>query len=138
MIKWQSGDFPAQIWGFLDFTNLPHSQSFPLFDGTNVTKGFWAIVESCFYKKTDSNLPSSELFHHLVLETLENNQDGSVRRRKFYVVDVETFKNPIVVIPNIGTKKDYMMMTPRDKWPDEFIKWLLAAHNDDKEQMDAP
>ena len=74
----------------------------------------------------------------MVLETLENNQDGSVRRRKFYVVDVETFKNPIVVIPNIGTKKDYMMMTPRDKWPDEFIKWLLAAHNDDKEQMDAP
>jgi hypothetical protein len=138
MIKWQSGDFPAQIWGFLDLTNLPHGQSFPLFDGTNVTKGFWAIVESCFYKKTDPNLPSSELFHHLVLETLENNQDGSVRRRKFYVVDVETFKNPIVVIPNIGTKKDYMMMTPRDKWPDEFIKWLLAAHNDDKEQMDAP
>jgi hypothetical protein len=74
----------------------------------------------------------------LVLQTLENNHDGSVRRRKFYVVDVETFKNPIVVFPNVGTKRDYIMMNPRDKWPDDFIKWLLASHNNDKQEMNAP
>ena len=138
MIKWQSGDFPAQIWGFLDLTNLPEGDSFPLSDGTKVTKGLWAIVESCFYKKKDPNEPSSDLFHHLVLETLQNNQDGSVRRRKFYVVDVESFKNPIVVIPNVGTKKDYIMMEPRDNWPNQFIRWLMNPHADDQAEMDAP
>jgi hypothetical protein len=139
MIKWQSGDYPAQIWGFLDLTNLPEGYSFPLADGTKVTKGFWAIVESCDYKKTDQSMPSSEMFVHLVLKTLENNHDGSVRRRKFYVVDVETFKNPIVVFPNVGTKRDYIMMHPRDKWSDDFVRWLEAPHAHDKQQMnDAP
>ena len=83
-------------------------------------------------------LPSSDLFHHLVLETLQTNQDGSVRRRKFYVVDVESFKNPIVVIPNVGTKKDYIMMEPRDNWPNQFIRWLMNPHADDQAEMDAP
>ena len=137
MIKWQSGDFPAQIWGFLDLTCLPEGSSFRLSDGTKVAKGYWAIVESCFYKKKDPSLPSSELFHHLVLETQQTSSNGSVVRRKFYVVDVETFKNPIVVIPNVGTKWDYIMMEPRDNWPEQFAKWLMAPHVDDRAQMDA-
>ena len=58
-------------------------------------------------------------------------------RRKFYVVDVETFKNSIVVIPNVGTKRDYIMMEPRDNWPEQFAKWLMAPHVDDRAQMDA-
>jgi hypothetical protein len=135
MIQWQNGDFPAQIWGFLDLNNLPENEGFALVDGTIVRKGLWAIVESSFYKKVDPNVRSSDLFKHLVLETAENYPDGSVKRRRFYVVDVETFKQPLVVIPNVGTKKDYIMMAPRDTWANQFIEWVLAPHNLDEDEM---
>jgi hypothetical protein len=135
MIRWQTGDFPAQIWGFMDFRALPGGQSFPLTNGAVVSKGIWAIVESCFFKKTDPNLPASALFRHLVLETMSNYPDGSVRERKFYVVDVETFQKPIVVIPNVGTKKDYIMMQSRQQWSDDFVQWVMAPHGVDEDEM---
>ena len=135
MIQWQSGDFPAQIWGFIDLTNLPTGEKFLLSNGSTVAKGVWAIVESCNYTKTDPNLPSSEMFKHLVLDTKEDLADGSVGQRKFYVVDVDTFKNPIVVIPNVGTKKAYIMMEPRDTWSSQFIDWLVAPHGIDEDEM---
>jgi hypothetical protein len=71
----------------------------------------------------------------LVLETAETYPDGSVKRRRFYVVDVETFKQSLVVIPNVGTKKDYIMMAPRDTWANQFIEWVLAPHNLDEDEM---
>ena len=116
MIQWKEGDFPAQIWGFLDLKNLPKYEEFRLSDGTVVGNGVWAIVESSSYKKTDPNVPSSDLFKHLVLDTNETYADGSVRTRKFYVVDVETFKQPLVVIPNVGTKKDHLKKESRPNW----------------------
>ena len=135
MIQWQTGDYPAQIWGFLDLTGLPTHQKFPLADGTMVGKGFWAIVESASYKKIPPNTHSSELFRHLILDTAETNLDGSVKKRLFYVVDVESFKQRIVVIPKVGTKKDYIMMESRDSWADQFIEWIKAPHEIDQEEM---
>ena len=56
--------------------------------------------------------------------------------RKFYVVDVDSFKQPLVVIPNIGTKCEFLMMTPRDQWSDDFKTWLDAAHRFESEEME--
>jgi hypothetical protein len=50
-------------------------------------------------------------------------------------VDVETFKRPLVVIPNIGTTHEYLMMTPRSQWGTDFIKWLMAPHTVDEAEM---
>ena len=62
--------------------------------------------------------------------------DERVLERKFYVVDNETFKKPIVVIPNMGTKKDFIMMESRDGWPGDFIHWLMANHAIDDAKME--
>ena len=80
-------------------------------------------------------MQSSELFRHLILDTAETHHDGTVKKCLFYVVDVESFKQPLVVIPNVGTKKDYIMMEPRDSWADQFIEWIDAPHHIDEEEM---
>ena len=63
---------------------------------------------------------------------------GRVQQRKeYYVVDVESFKEPLVVIPNIGgPQTEYLMMRPRSKWSDDFMKWLDAPHTVDAEIME--
>ena len=54
--------------------------------------------------------------------------DGTVLARKFYLVDVECFKEALVVIPNLGTKDRYLEMTARAKWADQCIAWIKANH----------
>jgi hypothetical protein len=132
MIKWVEGEYPAQIRCFLDLTELGDCMSVKLSNGTSVQKGVWAVVESCFYvdQMDDGNdvERKSELFTPIILETCEQG-------RKFYLVDVETFKRPLVVIPNIGTTHEYLMMTPRSQWGTDFIKWLMAPHTVDEAEM---
>jgi hypothetical protein len=73
----------------------------------------------------------SEMFIQIIMETQINPS-----LRKFYLVDVETFKSPLVVIPNIGTKCEYLMMTPRAQWwgPD-FTHWIIQPHVIDEAEM---
>jgi hypothetical protein len=143
MVKWNTGDFPAKIWGFIDMTSLPLGISVRLDDQTVVRNGVWAIIESCNYKKdppqtkNGAEIPRrSEIFTHIILEAASYDETGLPERRKFYLVDVETFKDPLVVIPNIGTKCEFLMMTPRDQWRGDFQKWINAVHKDDEEEMD--
>ena len=51
------------------------------------------------------------------------------------MVDVETFKEPLVVIANIGTIDQYLMMTPRAEWSNNFIAWVEAPHKLDQDEM---
>jgi hypothetical protein len=130
MIEWQTGEYPAQICGFLDLTALREGASVKMNDGTTVQKGVWAVIESCFYQELDTDDRKSEMFTPITLETQDN-----TGQRKFYLVDVETFKLPIVVIPNIGTKQDFLMMTPRAQWGPDFAKWIMAPHTIDEAEM---
>ena len=133
MIEWQTGEFPAQIGGFLDLTELREGVLVQLSNGTSVQKGVWAVVESCFYVDNDEvGARQSELFTPIILETNEDNRPG---KRKFYLVDVETFKRPLVVIPNVGTEREYLMMTPRAQWGPDFVKWIMAPHTIDEAEM---
>lgn len=133
MINWQEGEFPAQIWGFLDLTEIPYGQFVEVDDDSRVSNGVYAIVESCTYIEEEE--PMSDIFTPLLLETSSLDNDGLVETRKFYVVDVEAFKDPIVVIPNIGTKDQYLLMKPREKWADDFVTWLEMPHKHDKIEM---
>jgi hypothetical protein len=58
-----------------------------------------------------------------------------VHRRKFYVVDVDAFMDPLVVIPDIGTPDQYLMMKPRAEWADDFVSWIELPHKFDKMEM---
>lgn len=134
MIQWQDGDFPAQIWGFLDLTEIPEGVSVKI-DATTgeITRGVYAIVENAGYIEEEN--PMSDIFSPLLLESTSLTDDGLVDRRKFYLADVESFKDPIVVIPDIGSTDHYLLMKPRAAWADDFVAWLEMPHQHDKIEM---
>ena len=142
MVKWTSGDYPSKIWGFLDLSLLPEAVSVKLHDDTVVRKGVWAVIESAndvnppAVKKGQEPPRPSEMFKHIRLEAASYDAQGLPAERKFYLVDVETFKQPLVVIPNMGTKCDYLMMTPKDQWAEDFKRWIHAVHKEDEEEME--
>ena len=135
MIKWEEGDFPAQIWGFIDFRCLPEGMQLYLTVGKWIERGVYAVVESANYVEEET--PESDIFTPIILETTLLSPDGDVQMRKFYLVDVDTFKAPIVVIPDIGSspKCKYLMMVPRSKWAEDFRAWVRMAHHIDEEEM---
>ena len=104
-------------------------------EGLKVGSGIWAIVESCEYVEEEE--PESDIFTPLMLETKTLSEDGDVVDRKFYVVDVESFVRPIVVIPDIGAvpKCQYLMMAPRSQWAEDFVEWIKVPYGVDEEEM---
>jgi len=149
MIQWSRGSYPAMIWGFLDLRELqagveaqlkvedtlPNGNVVFFEKGTTIRAGVWAVIESCNYKTPKRR--DRGLFEEIILDTRELAEDtGEVLQRRFYLVEVESFQQPIVVIPNIGTKIEFLMMTPRARWSDAFIKWLEDVHKDDQKVME--
>jgi hypothetical protein len=146
MINWDPVPLPAQIWGYVDLRSLATGMRVPLRNGMLVEKGGYAIIESCEYVPIvpkEDRAPgeedpiTSDLFTEIVLDTELLNEDGEVALRKFYLVDVETFLQPIVVIPNIGAmpKCKYLLMTPKSEWAEKFVQWIDLPHELDEEQM---
>jgi hypothetical protein len=135
MIKWEEGNFPAHIWGFIDLETIPEGVQVDLTINFTVERGVYAIVESCNYVVEEH--PESDIFTPLILETTALSASGEVLTRKFYLVDVETFKDPIVVIPDIGSnpKCKYLMMAPRTQWAEDFKAWIGMPHEHDEAEM---
>lgn len=135
MIDWgQHGDFPALIWGFVDLlTVIPEGTSVKLRNGSVVQKGVWAVIESTLLNNTREG---GDIFKHITLETKSVDGNGYPTERKFYLVDVETFKSPLVVIPNVGTKCDYLLMTPKAQWGKLFEGWIMGPHATDEAEME--
>lgn len=142
MVRWTSGDYPSKIWGFLDLSGLPEATRVKLHDGTVVSKGVWAVVESCNHKappkvkKGEAQPRASELFKPVILDAKSYDDNGFPAQRQFYLVDVDTFKEPLVVIPNLGTKCEFLVMTPRDRWAEDFKLWIDAVHKEDMDEME--
>ena len=135
MINWEEGDYPAQIWGFVDLRALPEGLQVDLTIGKKVERGVYAVVESCNYVEEEE--PESDIFTPIILETTELTANGDVHIRKFYLVDVEAFKEPIVVIPDVeaNPKCKYLMMAPRSKWAEDFKAWIGMPHDVDEAEM---
>jgi len=135
MINWDEGEYPAQIMGFLDLRGFPEGERVRLTNGKTVERGVYAVVESCLY--VDELRPESDIFRPLKLETTLINDAGSVAVRKFYVVEVDSFIDPIVVIPNIGAvpRCQYLLMAPRCEWAEDFKAWIGMPHELDEEEM---
>ena len=142
MIRWGGGhgDVPALIWGYITITKLDQlpRKKFPshLWGGTSVsTNGTYAIIESTIW--TEQVEPDA-LFREVRLDCRWN-WVGNVRQlhRKFLLVDVEAFKDPVVVIPNQGTKDRYFVMTPRMQWSEQFMSWLEAPFEQFPQEEDS-
>ena len=134
--NWDEGDYPAQIWGFVDLTSLPDGIEVQLDDETVLSNNVYAIVESALY--VEEGEPLSDFWIPVYFDETEVAADGTVVDRRYYVVDVETFSEPLCVIPNIGgPKTEFLMMRPRAKWSEDFIDWLNAPHKLDDEEMRA-
>ena len=142
MIRWTTGDLPAKIWGFLDLSVIPEGTKVALSVGRDsVEKGIYAIVESADYIQMVENPGptdiTSDLFKEILLETEALSEDGEVVDRRYYLVDVECFVGPMVVIPNIGAtpKCKYFEMTPKAEWGEQFARWLDMDHKHDAMEM---
>jgi hypothetical protein len=136
MINWEEGDFPAKIWGFVDLSSIPQDMQVDLESIDKIVeRGVYAIVESCTYVNEDRL--ESDIFTPIQMETTMLSAEGEVLERKFYLVDVETFKEPIVVIPDIGASPKclYLMMAPRSQWADDFMTWIRMPHDIDEAEM---
>jgi hypothetical protein len=138
MIQWETGPYPAQIWGFVDLSSLPeglHVDITNVHGVTEVQRGVFAIVESCDYEEEDE--PLSDIFRPIVLETSSLTDGGEVDKRKFYLVDTECFKEPLVVVPDIGCdpKCKFLIMSPRAQWAEDFAAWLDMDHQIDEAEM---
>ena len=133
VIDWgeEEGQLPAKLWGFVDFTQLSPDFCVP-FQQSEVTRGMFAIVESAVYSIEPETM-QSELFRRIVKEVGGPNE-GPYR---FYLVDIESFVRPIVVIPDIGGKpNEYFELRDRDKWKEDFEAWLELPHRCDEIDME--
>ena len=129
-VDWgQAGLFCSQIWVFFQVNGLDEGQSICLphylSDGADVYDGTFAIIESAEYM---DNNESGSLFGDIKLKANEKLIDGTVSKRMFYHDDVKAFRDPLVVIPNLGTKDRYLVMIPRAKWLALCQAWIVAPH----------
>ena len=134
-------------------------------DGYVVHNGTWAIVENAFIltkedkekeekerrdkeankkkgkKKSkrgndDNDNGTSVMWLDLRLERRKTVDGGNLMRRKFYLAEVESFKAPLVVIPNVGTIDRYLMMKPKSDWADDFVDFIKQDNRLDQEDME--
>ena len=63
--------------------------------------------------------------------------DGERIIRQFYLVDVDSFMEPIIVVPDIGSVDTlrYFQVKPRRKWHLDFIDWLETDEKEVLEKM---
>jgi len=96
----------------------------------NIKPGIYAIVEATVM--LSEGVPGSELFDVLTTEVSEFN-DGAVLKFKFYLADVDAFKEPCVVVPNVGgANNSYFWVEPKARWLEMFVQWLRSPHSYDK------
>ena len=165
LLNWDKhGNLPAEIWCFVDLSMLPEDVSVQVHD-FKAPRGVYPVVESSEYvvipnededdpveeapkkrqkkKKSgpipeDSGEPStfgSELLRPFRKE-VKDFKDG-VFVRRFYLIDVDTFLDPICVVPDIGEKDKlrYFHVKARKEWANDFIAWLESDEKVDKKAM---
>ena len=136
LVDWgkEWGVLPCKIWCFVDLSNadLPTGKSTIQHGDVDLKKGVYAVVECGDYSDEDDDIIASDLFQPLSLEVEEWMEDGTARR-KLYMADVEAFKGPCIVIPDIGGYgNEYFQVKDRSQWTQEFVAWLCQPHKLDE------
>lgn len=60
--------------------------------------------------------------------------------RKFYLADVESILDPLVVVPDVGgsQRREYFLMKSRSEWVEIFKQWLDDPHELDRIPLTQP
>ena len=119
------GETPCEIWCFADLRGLPEDVHIRI-DDVTVQKGVYAIVESATV--AEEHGANSVLFQPIFKEGLrmDDDDDGKLKGRNFYLADVDAFVAPAVVVPDIGSPQlnKYFLLKPRDQWARGFTRWV--------------
>jgi hypothetical protein len=129
VVDWGSGyeKLPSRIWGFVDLSMLRNNSRINFGGVKNLQPGVYAIVECS--QRVD-NASDTELITEIELEVGGFVGGGYVSQLMFYLVPVEAFVEPTVVVPNIGGKNNsYMWLKARHTWRDLFVGWLHEPYH---------
>ena len=135
IVDWhRDGKLPNRIYGFVDLravpANLTRSNRINYGGLNNIKPGIYAIVEATVM--LNEGVAGSEMFDVLTTE-VGAFDDGDVTKLKFYLADVDAFKEPCVVVPNVGgANNSYFWVEPKARWSELFVQWLRAPHSYDK------
>jgi len=127
MIDWGNNIIlPGQIWIFVDFRDVPPNLPYE--------PGIYAVIESSDHNEDEEENDLCELFVPYTKETDGVDEEGNIKR-KFYLVDVEAFHEPTVLIPDIGNENPAAMLRlrPKYEWSDQFVTWLSSEHTQEFE-----
>ena len=114
--KWQHlYVLPGHIACFIDLSNIP--------DNLQYNPGIYALVESASHNRDRQENSLSRLFEPFSKDVTIIGNDI---RRKYYLVDVNSFESPACLIPDIGNIDDtaLLRLKPKQKWVDMFVDWL--------------
>jgi hypothetical protein len=129
MIDWgEHGVLPNRIWGFFDLRKLPNNNNIVYGGLSNIEPAVYAIVESATKERRRNNNvnnnATSELFTPYLLE-VGGMRDGWVSSLKFYLADIQSFSEPVVVVPDVGGPTNrYLVLRNRSYWKEDFTAWL--------------
>lgn len=122
MVDWGNNNIlPAQIWIFVDLQEIP--------DNLPYQPGVYAVIESANANDDEEENEFSELFVPYTKEMRDDDNPQNLKR-KFYLVDVESFVAPTVVIPDIGNENQaaLLRLLPKDDWAEQYVSWLGQEH----------
>ena len=101
--------------------------------GIQLQDGVCAVVECSEYSKEVEEVVQSDLFTPLKLGLAGEIEKGDTPMREYYLANVDAFKGPCSVIPDIGGHpSSYFLVKNRSQWSKEFIVWLNQPHKDDE------
>ena len=147
MVNWGAdGIIPAQLWCFLDFTDLEHKPNF-VANGVRVNKQLiYAVVESAPIEETpqEQDQPKKKktkkkkgekekeiLTSCLLIPLRKEVISLDPLTRKFYLVPVDSFVEPAVVVPDFGgLPNSFFRILPKSEWVSLFEAFLKQPHED--------
>jgi hypothetical protein len=113
---------------FVNLETLPQDNDIVCGGLSGIPPSVYAIVESAVqHRSSSSSGIKLEIFLGITKEVggMQHNRDTKL---KFYLVDVGAFHDPVVIIPDMGSRlpNRYLMLRNLRKWNEEFTKWLDA------------
>ena len=133
------GELACEIYCFIDLRRAPTNFQCVV-DGCTIEHAVYAVVESSRWELNEDNEPntSSELFKPLKKD-IELDDDGqTIKKRIFYLAEVDSIVAPLCVIPDIGMDPSrYYSVAPQEEWSTMFLDWLNSPWSRDKEEMDS-
>ena len=130
MIGGDDGVLPSKIWGFLDMSDLAHDSGVNYGGLSNIQPGTYAIVETGNGQEIPNDYEWS-IFSPFCTEVTGDEDNEADMGTKLYLADVEAFKEPVCVIPDIGGRINaYFGVENMMLWSKKFVTWLNERHQD--------